>query len=265
MKHKLIILIFTISCCVFSALPNSFTTTYAVSDSYAQVNDNSSYLYKTSSYNEDIDNKYCLLPKSFFVKILNNYNDLYYKAQYKDLTGYVKKSEVSLIKETPQKPYPTTKTISIKSTNSCYLRNSPKIKTSISNVITTIPSSTKDIEYIAKMMGEEAIDLQGTMWYLVRYNNQLGYIYNFYSNTIILDEINAEQVTVIYQNESMTLTPLSDTQNLLLIFSILLPILVVLYLLYTPNKTRKISKKSKNNKQKLDLSESIQYYNDIDL
>lgn len=265
MKKKLFIIIILITTIIaLNLLQYNELLLFASSANYAQITNNTTYFYKTSNTIESIDNKWCLLPKTFFVKILTTFNDTYYKAQYYDIIGYVKKNEVSLVKETPQKPYPTIKNITTKSSTSCYMRTTPQIRTSINNIIKTLPSSTTNIEFLGKIIGEEAIDTQGTIWYLVKHNNDIGYIYTYFSNTIIVDEVNVEKVSLIKDNLSPVITPLSDPENVLLITIILTPLLLIMYLLYKPHKTKQITNKNKY-KNYSNKTQNEDYFNDPEL
>lgn len=235
MRYKKLLLIMLISCFCLQMLfaKQFFVSANSQIETYARITNNTTYLYKTATENENVENKLCLLAQTFFVKVLTNYNENFYKVQYSNLTGYVKKQEVQLVNEIPKTPYPSLQTITIKNNVSCYLRSTPKVKGAISNIITIIPSGA-NVTYIGKIIGEEAIDLQGNIWYLVKYNDNLGYIYSFYSNTFLPTQTNNEVTTLKLSAPSTTLNPLSNTTSIIIIVAILLPLVLILFLLYKP-------------------------------
>lgn len=239
---------------------------HASGEVYARVKYNNTYLYKSAAINENTENKWCLLPETFFVKVLNNINDQFYKAEFLSIVGYVKKMDVNLVNEIPKNPYPSKTTFATKSNTSCYLRSSPKISGAISNVVATLPASTNNLEFLGKIIGEEAIDLQGTIWYLTKYNDTYGYIYSYYTNTFIANQINSEQVTLKISLDNSTLNPLTNPESAFLIFLILIPVIVVLTLLYKPKKQRKpLHTVSTAHKEKIDVSKENNYFNDPEL
>ena len=221
-------------------------------------------MYKTSQLNESLDNKWCILTKTFFVEILSNYNENFYKVQYGNLSGFAKKNEVQLVNEIPQNPYPMQNTFSIKNNTSCYLRSTPKTTNVINNVLSIIPSATNNLTYLGKIIGEEAIDMQGSVWYLTEYNNQIGYVYSYYTNSFLPEQENTEITTIKLSLQSTTLNPLTNTNNLLLITIILLPLIAILIMLYKPPKKPAVAKPS-TSRENCNVLDSTRHYNEPDL
>lgn len=239
---------------------------HANTNSFARIKNNNSYLYKSANINENTENKWCLLPETFFVKIINNMNEHFFKVEFADLVGYVKKVDVNLVNETPKNPYPSKTTFTTKSATSCYLRSSPKISGAISNVVATLPANSNNLEFLGKIIGEEAIDLQGTIWYLTKFNGTYGYIYSYYTNTFITSQINTEQVTLKVSLENTNLNPLTNPESAMLIFIILIPVMLILTLLYKPKKVRKsLNMANKKHKERMDVSKENSYFNDPEL
>ena len=209
----------------------------AESNQFARISSEISYLYRTASDSETVENKWCLLPQTFFVKILTNYNQTHYKVQFADLVGYVKKADMQLVVEVPKNPYPTATTFTIKNSTSCYLRSTPVVKGAISNIVSIIPASS-EVKFLGKTIGEEAIDLQGTVWYFAQFNNQIGYVYHAYSTTFLPVQTNTEVVTLKLSATSTTLNPLCNASSVLLIVIISIPVVIMLTMLYTPKKLK---------------------------
>ncbi len=269
MSKRRILLIILFSLLSNLILLNFFITMnmiYAKGESYARIKTSNSYLYKSSQLNESIDNKICLLPETYFVKILNNYNSTFYQAEFNNLTGFVKKIDVTLINEIPQKPYPTNIYFNTKSNTSCFLRSSPKVKVVVDNVLKTIPSGTTNLKFYGKTLGEEAVDMQGTIWYLTEYEGELGYVHSFYVSTYLSLPTNTEQVTFRNTLEDFVPNPLTNTQSAIIIIIISMPVIVILVLLYKPrHETVKIKNKITTHKEKIDTSADTNYFNDPEL
>ena len=206
---------------------------YAKSPQWAQIKNSNTYLYKSAELNSSINNKWCLIENTYFVKILNNYNSEYYKVEYNGINGFVKKTEIYLVNETPTMPYPSTTTFAVGKTN-CYMRSKPQIKDNTYNTICVVPANTTGLKYIGKTIGEEAIDFKGCVWYLAEYNGCVGYIYSAYTTSINPIKENVEQVSVFVGNDFSKINPLTNLTCVVLIVITLIPCLIILFMLYFP-------------------------------
>lgn len=224
----------------FCFVPKTSIVASSNNATYARVKANNTHLYKTAHVNETIENKWCLLPETFFVKILDNFNDIFYKVQYKDIVGYVKKEHVNLVNETPINPYPTQTMFSLKPTLGAHLRFVPKQNSSLNNTILTIPQGTHNIVYLGKIFGDEGVDTQGKIWYLVNFNNHTGYIHSYFANSYIYEPVNNEYTTLKLSVEDSNLNPLTSYENGFLIILAIIPLIGVLILLYKPSKSKKL-------------------------
>ena len=252
MIKKLLVAFFSLI--LISASLFNLPTIYAKSPDYAQIKNSSTYIYKSAELNESISNKLCLVENSYFVKILNNFNDVFYKVEYNGITGYVKKENINLINETPINPYTNNIYFNINNT-SCYFRSSPKIKDTINNTICTINAGTKGLRYIGKIIGEEAIDFNGTIWYLTEFNGVLGYVYSAYTNSLNTIFENTEQISLFTGFNYSKVNPLTNTTCIFVILITLIPFLFILFLIYLPRK-----KLSKANIKHNTKPESVDYY-----
>ena len=97
--------------------------------------DTSVNLYKIADNSDIFTDIICIVEKSYFVEIISEYKD-YYKVNYNNITGYIKKADVVIVKDKPTTPFPTN--IKITMGNTCNLRSSPTTKTSTNNIIATI-------------------------------------------------------------------------------------------------------------------------------
>ncbi len=222
-------------------------TVNAKSPQYAQIKNSNTYIYKSAEFDESVSNKWCLAENTYFVKILSNYNNEYYKVEYCGIIGYVKKENLTLVSNIPLMPYPQNVTFNINN-SACYMRSTPVIKDVVNNIICQIPSGTKNLKYIGKIIGEEAIDFNGTIWYLTEFNGNIGYIYSGYTNSINNIALNTEQISVFNGYDYSKLTPLSNPVCVFIICVTLMPVLIILFLLYFP-KRHEVNTHTHKNKQ----------------
>lgn len=233
---------------------------------YAQIVSEVCYLYRNPTSNPDIDNIWCEIEKSYFVEILNDYNDDFFKVNYNSVVGFVAKDDVKEVVSAPISPFPSNINVNINSTSGCYMRSSPISKTTTNNIIHTLDKGTSNILFIGYSYGDECVDLKGNLWYLVKYNNDIGYIYSDFVEKKITLYPNVEEVSYIIKDMSSTmLNPLSDTSTLIVVVLILIPCIFILILLFIPKPKMKSIKLAKKPIKEIDLTEVSDIYNDIDL
>lgn len=238
MRNIIIILLLLIT----SSTRFNNISVYAETD-FARI-EKTTELYKTNIINSNLDNILCLAEESYFVEIIADYDNLY-KVTYNSVTGYIKKTDVKRIVDSPITPYPYN--IKIVMNTNCNLRSSPTTKTNANNVISTIYSNTTDITFIGRTVGEEAIDFGGNTWYYICYDGQYGYIYNNYIKTISPIYKNNEKFTYKEDFVLTTINPITHTPSLIIMIVLAIPLILVLLILYLPNKHKHI----KHKKQKI--------------
>lgn len=207
---------------------------------YARA-EKSTNLYKLTN-SQELSDVICLVEKSYFVEIISEFNE-YLKVNYNGLTGFVKKDEVISVNEIPTTPFPYN--IKIKIGNSCNFRSSPTIKSTTNNIISTINSGETNIEFLGRVFAEEAIDFGGTTWYLVRFNGEIGYIYNKYVEYISPIYENTEHTTPLVPAVNQTVNPFSKTSNIIILILLLIPSIIIIIILYLPRKLNIKTKKHK--------------------
>lgn len=246
---------------ILSHAKSSQYTTYT----YAQIKNDNSYLYKNCS-STSLTNAYFALPNTYFVLLISNINEDFYKAQYKDIVGYVLKSDVTPVAETPKTPYPkniTFRTYSSDGTkvfSSPYNTNSPTIVESIKVL--------EEVEYYGEIIGDEFIEDRGFTWYYCKTNNNnYGYLYKGLCDMLTTFSPNTESVTPItspFENEDNSylynLVDMSIWLKILLIVLVCLPSIGIIYILFKPlnNKTKKQKLSFRKNKLKTQTLNKIQ-------
>jgi hypothetical protein len=223
----------------------SIASASATTSGYAKVKTNDCYLLK--DFSQNAESKYFLLEQSYFVKVVDNYDDVYYVVQYLDFEGYVEKSKVNFVEEYPENPYLSGITFDIYSLGNVCMRSSPKTVNDDKNILCTIPAGTKDLLYYGKIAGEEAIDSLGNIWYYCAYQNENGNVFKGY----VYAPLTSNLSNISCSDENLTLVNISNftpvnsllylnlsTKNMLIVITAI-PSIAVILLLTVPSKIKK--------------------------
>ena len=220
-------------------------TTYASSlttYTYARAETSGVYLYKSAS-SLDSSNILFEIPETYFVGLLSNYDSKFYKVMYRDLTGFVLKSSVTPVKETPETPYLENVTFRVFSPGGTELVANPTSKSP--TVITTVEQNTT-LNYYGKSVGQENISGRGSTWYFgTTTTGERGYIYKGLTDQLSHIPINSERTTAISSpfgdsNDYLyNLVDISLGSKILIILLTTLPVGLLIYLLLKPYKIEK--------------------------
>ncbi len=257
------------------------TFTYAASYTnfvYARIETSGVYLYRNAN-SADLNNAYFELPKSYFVLLVSNIDNEFYKAQYKDIVGYVKKSEVSPVAEKPKKPYPdevkfwTYSSDGTEIVTSTFESNNPQGVGTVAVM--------QELNYYGLMIGDEILKDRGYLWLYCKTENASGYLYAGLCNVSKNFKENDEVVTKISEpyldgDDSFlyNLVSLSPALKIILVLLVTLPCFLLVYLLLKPfnikvkakdkpalkpqeNKRRKVKNRTINKIQKIIDDEEI--------
>ncbi len=235
-------------------------TTYA----YARVEDSSTYFYSFPQKNVS-DNALFVLPESYFVLLLSNFNDSFYKAQYRDLVGYVLKEEVSPVAETPQNPFFDDFTFWVFSSDG---RNVYSTPTSENSTVTTTVDLHEQIDYYGSISGEEMVSGRGTLWYYCKANDIYGYLYEGLCDTTSTLTLNTEEVTYVsnpFEDDDSylyNLVEMTSGLKILVLFLLIVPALFLIYLLFKPFKLEQKTDKVKQHSKAQTIKQIQDYYDD---
>ncbi|MBQ9795516.1 MAG: hypothetical protein IJW36_00955 [Clostridia bacterium] len=246
---------------ILSLIFNSYLAPVNAAESktyFAKVLFEQVYLYKSPVNNNEMNNIYFELPKTYFVELLSSHGT-FYEARYLNTIGYVKKDSVQAIQETPNNPFLTNISFRVYAELSQNLCSSPTANIQTSNLITTIPNLTRNITYIAKIHGECLIEGRTDIWYYCKYSSTqdyYGYVYSDFCDEMpnILD--NTEEVTFITnptfekpQQQTDTI-PITSNSVGIVIGILSIPALIFVFLLIKG--TRIIPKEKFKNKEVID-------------
>lgn len=227
---------------------NTSAVSYAVEtqEIYARVMYDDVYLYKTPDL-ESKESIFFSLPKTYFVKLIDRYDETFYIAEYKEFTGFVKKSEVKAVTHTPKQPYLNDMSFRVYAEKSQDLRSLPSTSSNNSNIITNIPLLSENLTYYGYVHGDSKIVGRTDIWYYCRYNGEadyFGYVYSDFCDKFSIDSIPLNTENVSYTEnptfeklEKVYSTLPSKSNNIGIIVLILsFPALVFLYLLLRNSK-----------------------------
>lgn len=243
---KRLLIIFSVLLFVFFSVfvvkstQTQLTSSNTFTSGYAKILTNDCYLCSKPNNQTGL----FLLEQSYFVKIIEASDDIYFKVQYLEFEGYVEKTKVNFVEEFPQEPYLVGITFDIYDIGNVCMRNTPMTIQNDSNILCTIKSSTKNLLYYGKCVGEEAINGLGNIWYYCGYEDEYGNIFKGYIYSPLTRNLSAissskESLTLVsVENflpvENLLYLNLSTKNILILITSI--PSLIVIYLFVKPSK-----------------------------
>lgn len=201
------------------------------SEIYATINNDDCILL------DEKGSKIILLPKSYYVKILDKIGD-YYKVQFKDIFGYVLTEKVELSK-TPKQPYPKDFTFNLRFND--YLYNVPH-KNSKSIEI----SKNENLDYIGTITGDELEEYGGNLWYYVKITDKeiYGYVYSYYT-TGISGQGNSTEINTKLVNSYEEIKSMPSSIFIIIVVSMCLPIVYIMYLIFLPKIKENISNDKK--------------------
>ena len=176
MKAFLII----INCLISIFQPIQYVNAQTPQTAYAQILHAGCYLYKTPIDNPNYNNVFFMLENSYFVELLSDYNDDFYKAKYLDVVGYVKKSQVQCVKGTPKTPYLNNISFRVYSDLSRAMYDKPYMNTNNPTLKIYLPLYCQDLIYYGIIYGESAVEERTNIWYYCKYTTTgiCGYVYS---------------------------------------------------------------------------------------
>ena len=136
---------------------------------YAQILHAGCYLFKSPVDNTSYGNVYFMLENSYFVQLLSDYNDEFYKAKYLDTIGYVKKSQVQCVQGTPKTPFLNNISFRVYNNSSRAMYDKPYMNSNNPTLKVYLPLYCHDLIYYGIIYGESAIEERTNIWYYCKY------------------------------------------------------------------------------------------------
>ncbi len=219
-----------LACCFGGSFFNAEKTASAAAPQYARVMTETAVLYRSQSGAEDVENKFFVLPKGYFVQLEDAADGTLYKVTYDGLSGYVRASDVDIVSFIPKTKYAAGQMLGIETPDggNCNLREFA-VKTSAKVTEGGIPDGTGNIVYYNYVIAG------ADKWYYVSYEGKTGYIFGDYAvitTAIAVNDGAAEPVTQGGgENDPQ---PLDTTTLLILIAVIGIPAVIIIIMLFKP-------------------------------
>lgn len=194
------------------------------------------------------------IPPSYFVLLTADEDSIFYKATYKDISGYVKKEEVTPMSGEPSSPYPNAKFRTF-AKEGLGLYSKPSASSSL---ISTIPYLYKELDFYGYMTGDIDIPEKSNQWYYCSYMGEQGYLYSVFCDKLPVIEENTQIFDIITPDFSSidNQSSLSSSSLFWIILGVSFPCLVVFLLLLKPNAIRdKLLSGKTHSKRKKDYFE----------
>lgn len=222
---------------------------------FARVMFDQVYLYKSPTVDDSINNIYFELPKTYFVELTESATNDFYKANYLNFTGFVKKSSVQAVDSIPNNPYLQNATFRVYADLSRQLKSEPNNSSLSSNQVAVIPNLTRNITYFGKIIGESLIEGRTNVWYYCKYSadkDYYGYVYSDFCDELTEIVDNTENLTYInnptFEEEKNTNSMPTNSNFVAIIVCILsIPAIIFAFMvlkgkniLSTPNKNKEI-------------------------
>lgn len=215
---------------------------------YARIQSSSTYLYSSAS--EDFENAIFLLPKTYFVKLISNYNEDFYRVLYRDEVGYVLKKDVSAVNETPINPFLEEITFRVFSSEGKKMFTHPTQTSEVVEEVETLST----LNYYGNIIGDEMISGRGFEWFYAKdeASGKKGYFYAGLCDNLSNIVENTEETTLntnLYFNDDNSylynLINLTTELKILIIVLTISPCFILVYLLFKPFKLSKQNLKTK--------------------
>ncbi|MBR1890123.1 MAG: hypothetical protein IJ817_00370 [Clostridia bacterium] len=250
-----------LSLLIAASLASPAKTAFAITEHYAKVENNNVYFYSSPSDNSALFE----LPYSYFV-LTGDKIGSFYKASYKDLSGYVKVGQIKLMDGTPRQPY-------AQATFKMFVSNFLYASPTNSSSVTASVETTDILTYYGIREGEQ-LNSSTNVWYYASLtkNGQTYYGYAFSGITDYLTSIptnteNFNEITDASNEQPQTIRSLSTKTKIMLIVAISVPSAFILYFLIRPTKLLQVGVSKAQIKKKRKKVQHGDYfeYNENDL
>ena len=252
MKAKIFLCLFI--CLFCTASTSNLEVAYAEDFTYLRVMEDNTMLYRTSSLEDSSQNIYFELPKTYFVKFLEQVDEESCRVLYDGIEGFVASSNLQKCYSTPTTPYASNQTLDIVDVCNAVVYSLPSNEAEFVGII---PFNASQIKYWGKTKGATIIEELENDWFYVRYQSFeqgiiTGYVYAplcTNQTEIIPNEeevLTAPPEKVVETNTVPVASEFQNIDSMLLIVGLSAIALVIIYLLFKPERKRKIAKTAKN-------------------
>lgn len=213
---------------------------------FARVLQDDVKLYKSPIDAEDFTNVMFVLPKTYFVQLLDNAGNDFFKAKYKNFYGYVKKDKVMPVVGTPQTPYLDDINFRVFAELSRDMRTSPTTKPNVSNQVVYVPNLSRNLTFFGQIVGDSLIEGRTNVWFYCKYSadkDYYGYVYSDFCDELPTTlPINSEEISYTTAPDfnasqpEKTSIPLENKATGIVIAILSVPACLVVYLILRSSK-----------------------------
>ena len=242
-------------------MQNNYMVVYAdtFDTYYARIMYDDVYLYNEPIEVDSYANVMFCLPRTYFVELLGEANNDFYKVNYAQFTGYIKKDSVQTIIGTPITPYLDNISFRVYSEQSCTLRSEPTSLGGSETQVAYIPLYSRNLTYYGTIKGEMYVDGRTDIWYYCKYTSDkdyYGYIYSEFcdGDDLMNMPLNTEEVTYTEAPDfsantdtNATSLPIEDRTTYIVIAVLTIPALIFVFLMIKGGKifSRETKKQNK--------------------
>lgn len=232
----------------------SLPCTYANEVYYARIMQDETYLYLSPIAADDYSNVLFTLPRTYFVQLLDDAGNDFFKVKYKQFYGYVKKDKVQTVATVPQTPFLEELNFRVYAELSRDMRTAPTTKTEKSTQVSYIPNLSRNLTYYGSIKGDQLIDGRTNVWYYCKYSadkDYYGYVYSDFCDELVNPfPNNSEEVEYTLapdftpKQPEQTALPIENKTTSIVIAILSIPACLFVYLIMRSSKIA-TSKRSK--------------------
>jgi hypothetical protein len=206
---------------------------------YGLIVEANSILYRNPMDLDTPDNVYFFLPETYFVEVLEQVDQVFYKVRYDDIIGYVKFSAINIKDYEPVSIFPSNLFLTISGDITANVRALPD---SNSDLVATLASGAS-AQYYNKTLGQELNSGSAYCYYIKIQNGamtQYGYLYADYvtvqNEIIIPNDTSPKPSPSVKDPEEKLNDTFTFWTQIIIALAICIPVVFLIYLIFKPKK-----------------------------
>lgn len=206
---------------------------------YGLIVESKSILYRNPTNSDTTDNIYFYLPETYFVEVLEQVDEVFYKVKYIDIVGYVKFSAINIKDYEPVSIFPTNLSLKISGDITANIRSLPETS---SPLVATLASGAS-AQYYNKTPGQE-LNSGSSYWYFIKVTNGAqvlhGYVYADYvtvnSEIVIPNDISPKPANNQKDPDEKLNDKYTFWTQVLIALAVCIPVVFIIYLIFKPRR-----------------------------
>ena len=206
---------------------------------YGLIVESKSILYRNPTSSDTADNIYFYLPETYFVEVLEQVDEIFYKVKYIDIVGYVKFSAINIKDYEPVSIFPSNLSLKISGDITANIRSLPETS---STLVATLASGAS-VQYYNKTPGQE-LNSGSSYWYYIKVTNGAqvlyGYVYSDYitvnSEIVIPNDISPKPAANQKDPDEKLNDRYTFWTQIIIALAVCIPVVFIIYLIFKPRK-----------------------------